>query len=131
MPPTAATGGGIAGGTMTTTTPALALASASASALAPTAVATMAIARRPFNQEVENHGDEQCLMTTTGGGIAGGTMRTTALALASALALALTAVAAMAIARCPFAQDVPDNEPHVTGRLQMMTTSSVVMRACR
>ena len=53
-PSTVATGGGIAGGTTTTMT--LALASASASALALTAAVTMAIARRPFTQEVEDRG---------------------------------------------------------------------------
>jgi hypothetical protein len=62
-PSTAATGGGIAGGTTTTTMPALAL--ASALALAPTAAATMATARRPFDQEVEDRGAEPRVSTTS------------------------------------------------------------------
>ena len=62
-PSTVATGGGIAGGTTTTTT--LALALASALALALTAAMTMAIARRPFTQEVEDRGAEPRVMTTS------------------------------------------------------------------
>ena len=87
-PSTAATGGGIAGETTTTTTPASASASALALALAPTAVATMATACCPFDQEVEEHGAEPCVTTTMGGGIAGGTTTTTTMtpALASASA---------------------------------------------
>ena len=112
-PSTAATGGGIAGGTTTRMTPVLALASASVST--PTAAATMAIARHPFNQEVEDRRAKSCLMTMTGGWIASGTTRTTALTSASALVSAPTAAATMAIVRCPFAQEVEDcgAEPRV------------------
>ncbi len=111
---------------MTTTTPALALALALASA--PTAAATMAIARRPFNQEVEDRGAEPCVTTTMGGGIADGTtsMTTTAPALASASALVLvsapTAAATMAIRCCPFAQEVEDPGPEPC----VMTTGSML-----
>ncbi len=126
-PSTAAMGGGIAGGTTTTTTPALA--SGLSLALAPTAVATMAIARRSFNQEVEDHGAKLCVTTTTGGGIADRTTLMTTTGPASALALTSvpTAVATMAIAGRPFAQEMEDcgSKPRVT------TTSRVLRDNCK
>jgi hypothetical protein len=76
-PSTAAMGGGIAGGTTMRTKPASASASASALASAPTVAATMAIARRPFDQEVEDREAEPCVTTTTVGGIAVGTTSST------------------------------------------------------
>ena len=112
-PLTAATGGGIADG-MTMTTPPTS-ASALALALAPTAAVMMAIARRPFDQEVEDCGAKPCLTMATGGGIAGGMTRTTAPASASAMAMAPTVAATMAIACHPFTQEVEDRgaEPRV------------------
>ena len=123
MPSTAATGGGIAGGTTPTTMLAPATALALASTL--TAVATMAIACRPFNQEVEDCGAEPCVTTTTGGGIIDGTTSTTttAPALASASASALTAAATMVNARRPFAQEVEDS-----GAELCVTLTSCVLR---
>ena len=63
MPSTAATGEGIAGGTTTMLASASAL--ALASALAPTAAVTMAIARCPFSQEVEDRAAEPCVTMTS------------------------------------------------------------------
>jgi hypothetical protein len=63
MPSTAATGEGIAG--RTTAMLASASALALASALAPTAAVTMAIARCPFSQEVEDHAAEPCVTMTS------------------------------------------------------------------
>ena len=98
------------------TMPASAL--ASALALAPAAVAMMATARCPFDQEVEDRGAELCVTMTTGGGIADRTTLMMTMAPTSALALASApAVAAMmAIACHPFAQEVEDcgAEPRVT-----------------
>ena len=103
---TATTGGGIAGGTTTATTPASALALALTLALAPTAVAMMAIAHCPFHQEVEDHGAEPCVVTTTGGGITDGMTLTMTTVPSSASASAPTAAATMAIARHLFNQEV-------------------------